>query len=74
VDINLSKELASFIPDEFVKVSESGISQAETIAELSSYGYRGFLVGETFMKNSRPEKACADLIEKLRGVIYNSLS
>jgi indole-3-glycerol phosphate synthase len=66
VDINLSKELASSIPDEFVKVSESGISQAETIAELSSYGYRGFLVGETFMKNSRPEKACADLIEKLR--------
>ncbi len=65
VDINLSKELAPAIPDEFIKVSESGISQAETILDLGNYGYKGFLIGETFMKNSRPEKACAALIDKL---------
>jgi indole-3-glycerol phosphate synthase len=68
VNINLSKELASSIPSEFVKVSESGISQAETVLELKSYGYQGFLMGETFMKNSRPEKACADFIEKVRNL------
>jgi indole-3-glycerol phosphate synthase len=69
VDINLSKQLAAGIPDEFVKVSESGISQAETIADLADYGYKGFLMGETFMRSSRPDKACADLIEKLRGLL-----
>jgi indole-3-glycerol phosphate synthase len=68
VDIAFSKELASNIPDEFVKVSESGISQAETILELGSYGYKGFLIGETFMKNSRPDKACADLINRVRAL------
>jgi indole-3-glycerol phosphate synthase len=68
VDINLSKELASAIPSIFVKVSESGISQAETVIELKSYGYQGFLMGETFMKNSRPEKACAEFIEKVQSL------
>jgi indole-3-glycerol phosphate synthase len=65
VNINQSKELAASIPDEFVKVTESGISQPETIIELEKFGYKGFLIGETFMKNSRPEKACAELIEKV---------
>jgi indole-3-glycerol phosphate synthase len=68
VDINLSKELAGAIPSTFVKVSESGISQAETIIDLKSYGYQGFLMGETFMKNSRPEKACAEFIEKVQSL------
>lgn len=68
VNINLSKELSRHIPAEFVKVSESGISQAETIIELKSYGFQGFLMGETFMKNSRPEKACAGFIEKVQSL------
>lgn len=65
VSIDTSKQLASLIPDDFVKVSESGISQAETILELRDYGFEGFLIGETFMKQSRPEKACAALVEEL---------
>ncbi|MDO1450615.1 indole-3-glycerol phosphate synthase TrpC [Rhodocytophaga aerolata] len=69
VDINLSKTLAPIIPDDFVKVSESGISEAETVADLATYGYKGFLMGETFMKNSRPEKACAAFIDRLRVLI-----
>jgi indole-3-glycerol phosphate synthase len=66
VDISLSKELSAAIPSQFVKVSESGISQAETVIELKTYGYQGFLMGETFMKNSRPEKACAEFIDKVQ--------
>ena len=66
VSIDTSKELAALIPDSFVKVSESGISKAETIKELRTYGYRGFLIGETFMKTSRPEKTLASLIEGLK--------
>jgi indole-3-glycerol phosphate synthase len=66
VDVQTSVELASHIPDAFIKVSESGISQARTIMELRAHGYRGFLIGETFMKTSRPEKACAALVEELK--------
>lgn len=66
LDVQTSLDLASLIPDEFIKVSESGISQASTILELRAQGYRGFLIGETFMKQSQPEKACAALVEELK--------
>jgi indole-3-glycerol phosphate synthase len=66
VDIQTSVKLAESIPNEFIKVSESGISKASTIVELKAHGYRGFLIGETFMKNSRPEKACAALVDELK--------
>ncbi|CAA9249517.1 MAG: Indole-3-glycerol phosphate synthase [uncultured Adhaeribacter sp.] len=66
VSINTSKELAALIPDSFVKVSESGISKPETIRDLRAFGYRGFLMGELFMKTSRPEKTLAAFIETLK--------
>ncbi len=66
VDIETSKSLASAIPDEFVKISESGISQPETIVELRKYGFSGFLIGQNFMASNRPEKKCLEFISKLR--------
>jgi indole-3-glycerol phosphate synthase len=66
VSLNTSKELAALIPETFMKVSESGIGKPETILELRDYGYQGFLMGEAFMKTSRPEKACADFINSLQ--------
>src|SRR6188768_3730807 len=66
VSIDISKKLAPMIPDSVVKVSESGISSPETILELKEYGYRGFLMGENFMKNSYPDKAAMDFMDKLR--------
>ena len=66
VSVDVSLELAEHIPGDFIKVSESGISQAATIRKLQQAGYRGFLIGETFMKHSRPEKACFDLISELK--------
>lgn len=65
VDIQTSKTLASHIPNEFVKISESGLSTPKTIIELKEYGFKGFLIGESFMKTSRPEEACAHFIEQL---------
>jgi indole-3-glycerol phosphate synthase len=64
-DIKVSKDLASLIPNDFLKVSESGISSPVTIKELKSYGYEGFLMGETFMTNGRPEKAARAFIKQL---------
>ncbi|MFK7951260.1 MAG: indole-3-glycerol phosphate synthase TrpC [Ekhidna sp.] len=65
-DVQVSKDLASKIPSEFVKVSESGISLPETISELKEFGFEGFLIGETFMTSGRPEKAAKDFIKKLK--------
>ena len=50
VDLEHSTALSALIPDEFVKVSESGISSIDAIKMLQPYGYKGFLIGENFMK------------------------
>lgn len=46
-------------------VSESGISHPETIARLRATGFRGFLIGETFMKTDAPGDTLKDMIETL---------
>lgn len=66
VSIETSKRLASLIPDGIVKVSESGIDDPNTILELKQFGFKGFLIGQTFMQQSRPEKACKEFIDELR--------
>jgi indole-3-glycerol phosphate synthase len=66
VDIQTSLDLLPFMPQGVVKISESGISSAAAIHKLKAAGYEGFLIGETFMKHSRPEKACAELIKSMR--------
>ena len=48
-----------------VFVSESGISDPETIRRLRSLGYRGFLIGETFMKTKVPGEALRQFIYQL---------
>jgi len=69
MDINISKQLAEFIPDSVVKVSESGIENTDTIIELKKYGYQGFLMGQNFMQHSRPEVACKEFIDELNGKV-----
>jgi indole-3-glycerol phosphate synthase len=68
VSIDISKKLAGQIPSGVVKVSESGISDPATIVELRKFGYQGFLMGENFMKHSRPEKAARDFVSALRKI------
>jgi indole-3-glycerol phosphate synthase len=65
VSTQVSFDLASLIPDQFVKVSESGISNVETVRELREAGYNGFLMGENFMKYENPELALKEFIQKL---------
>jgi indole-3-glycerol phosphate synthase len=65
VSLEISKELSMLIPDEKVKVSESGISSVEAINELRNYGYKGFLIGENFMKTDDPGSSAAEFINKL---------
>jgi len=72
VSVEISKRLSELIPDSVVKVSESGIESPEVILDLKNYGYRGFLIGQTFMQNSRPERAAMDFIKELRQLETNS--
>ena len=65
VSTEISKRLSEKIPDDYIKVSESGISNIEDILDLKNYGYRGFLVGENFMKTDDPGKSAAEFIQKI---------
>lgn len=64
-DVEHSFRLAELLPRDAVKVSESGISNPRTVSQLREAGFRGFLIGETFMKTDNPGQALQDFIAKL---------
>lgn len=66
VNLETSKTLSALIPNDFVKVSESGISTVAAIKELKEYGYRGFLIGENFMKTDHPGASAKEFIKQLK--------
>lgn len=65
VSLETSKALSALIPDNFVKVSESGISNIEAIKALQPYGFKGFLIGENFMKTDSPGASAKQFINDL---------
>lgn len=66
MSIDISKRLFPLIPNEVVKVSESGIDSVEAISELFKIGFQGFLMGQKFMEQPDPGLACSDFIQKLK--------
>lgn len=66
VDLEHSIELANKIPANCVKVSESGISDPRIITGLKEYGFKGFLIGENFMKTENPGFACKEFVSQIR--------
>ena len=64
-DVENSFRLAELLPKDAVKVSESGISDPATVRALRSSGFRGFLIGENFMKTPDPGLALREFIERL---------
>lgn len=69
VDIQHSVDLFGKISNDFVKISESGISDPRTIVSLKKVGFQGFLIGENFMKSQNPEKACQSFIEAINELL-----
>ena len=61
-DVENSFRLAELLPKDAVKVSESGISDPATVRALRSSGFRGFLIGENFMKTPDPGQALREFI------------
>lgn len=64
-NVENSFRLAELLPPDAVKVSESGISNPKTVSALREAGFRGFLIGENFMKSENPGKALNDFIANL---------
>lgn len=65
VSVETSVELSKLIPKKFIKISESGLRGAKEIKYLRKNGFKGFLIGETFMKTDNPGEACKQLISEL---------
>jgi indole-3-glycerol phosphate synthase len=66
VDTERSLKLLGRLPADTVKIAESGLSEPETVNHLRQGGFLGFLMGENFMKEEDPGKACLEFIEHLK--------
>ena len=66
VDINRSLELGKQIGGDTIKISESGIDTISSIRLLKQHGFKGFLIGEKFMKEKNPGLAFQNFAEELK--------
>lgn len=65
VDINTSVKLSEKIPGHYLKISESGISDVDSIVHLREKGFNGFLIGENFMKTASPGKSMMEFVAEM---------
>lgn len=66
VDINRSLELGKKIPADKIKIAESGINNIDTICTFKQAGFKGFLIGENFMKAPDPTIAFAEFVKQFK--------
>lgn len=64
-DVENSFRMAEKLPADILKVSESGISNPQTVKLLRQEGFIGFLIGETFMKTANPGNTLSTFIKEL---------
>lgn len=64
-DLKISEKLFNEIPNEFLKISESGLNNVNSIKKLKKIGYQGFLIGEKFMASNDPGKELKKTLENL---------
>jgi indole-3-glycerol phosphate synthase len=73
VNLEYSFRMAEKIPSHILKIAESGIQSPKDVIGLKKAGYQGFLIGELFMRSSRPEKTCQSFIEQLNRKKYETI-
>lgn len=66
VDVETSVKLSRLIPGNKIKISESGIDNISAIQRLKNFDYKGFLMGEYFMKQPDPSIAFARFVQQLK--------
>ena len=68
VDIERSARMAEQLNKNYVLVAESGIASPETITYFRGFGFKAFLMGETFMREEDPASACRKFIKSIKKV------
>jgi indole-3-glycerol phosphate synthase len=71
-DVQTSMQLIKKIPFDKPVISESGIDKVEAILQLRDLGFKGFLIGEYFMKQHSPAMAFADFMKQLKAKLYEN--
>jgi indole-3-glycerol phosphate synthase len=66
VDIDASLRMAKLISNDKIKIAESGISEASMIHTFKNAGFKGFLIGEMFMKEVNPALAFNNFVQNIR--------
>ena len=61
-DLELTKKMLSSIPDDKVKVAESGIFNHSDLVELRKQGANAFLIGEALMRAESPGQKLKELL------------
>lgn len=64
VSLDVSFELAPLKPPDGILICESGLTKAEQLKRLHAVGYRGFLIGEKFMRSNDPEADLRTIISE----------
>jgi indole-3-glycerol phosphate synthase len=62
VTLETSLRLAERLPDDVIRVSESGIHSRADIDRLRGAGYTAFLIGEHLMRSGDPARALTELL------------
>jgi len=65
VSLETSMQLSEKIPTDFFKISESGIYTVDDIKLLKTHGFKGFLIGENFMRTENPGKSALNFIKNI---------
>ncbi|NNE16480.1 MAG: indole-3-glycerol phosphate synthase TrpC [Saprospiraceae bacterium] len=69
VDFERSMRMFDQLPNDKIKISESGLSDSKTVTELKRKGFDGFLIGENFMKTNNPGLSCAQFINECKALL-----
>jgi indole-3-glycerol phosphate synthase len=66
VNIEQSVKMAESVPNDKIKIAESGIHSVDDVVLFRENGFKGFLIGELFMKEPDPAIAFAEFVNALR--------
>jgi indole-3-glycerol phosphate synthase len=72
-DVKTSVHLIQYMPADKPVISESGINSTDTIINLKNRGFKGFLIGEAFMKEKNPAIAFAGFMKALQTSLKGGL-
>ena len=64
ISLKTSEKLSSLVSDDTVLISESGLKTRSDLINLQNFGYKGFLIGTSFMKTGNPGQALANILER----------